>query len=58
MIKRPSSKDTEDDVLKMQEDYLREKDKDPQFQPAAKVVRMNKSVNDGNILRNIYIKPI
>uniref|UniRef100_A0A1Q3FUP8 Putative rna polymerase ii-associated protein 1 n=1 Tax=Culex tarsalis TaxID=7177 RepID=A0A1Q3FUP8_CULTA len=40
MIKRPSSKDSENDILQMQQDFYAEANKDAAFQPAAKVVRM------------------
>lgn len=40
MIKRPKSSDSEQDLLQMQADYMRQKQKDANFQPAAKVVKM------------------
>ncbi|XP_038115651.1 RNA polymerase II-associated protein 1 [Culex quinquefasciatus] len=40
MIKRPSSKDSENDILQMQQDFYAESNRDAAFQPAAKVVRM------------------
>lgn len=47
MLKRPSNNETEEDLLKMQSDFLKEKEKDPNFQPAAKFVRLNRSESDG-----------
>lgn len=41
MIKRPSPGDTEEDIIQMQADFLQEKYKDRNFEPAAKVVRQN-----------------
>lgn len=46
MIKRPKSSDTEEDLLQMQKEFLLEKYKNTEFQPAAKVVKLNK----GNIM--------
>ncbi|XP_062565677.1 RNA polymerase II-associated protein 1 [Armigeres subalbatus] len=40
MIKRPSSKDNENDILRMQQDFYAETNRDRSFQPAAKVVRV------------------
>lgn len=40
MIKRPSPGDTEQDILKMQSDFLLEQYKDKTFEPAAKVVKV------------------
>lgn len=42
MIKRPSKEDSEREVLRMQREYLAEKRKNKELQPAAKVVRLNK----------------
>lgn len=44
--KRPSRNDTEDDILKLQEEFLREKSKNKDFQPAAKMVKL-KHQNEG-----------
>lgn len=41
MIKRPSPGDTEEDIIQMQADFLREQYKNENFQPAAKVVKQN-----------------
>lgn len=41
MIKRPSPDDTEEDIIQMQADFLQEKFKNADFQPAAKVVKPN-----------------
>lgn len=43
MNKRPSSSDTEHDILRMQNDFVLEKHKNTNFQPAAKVVKLNKA---------------
>lgn len=45
MIKRPSKKDSENDILRMQQDFYAETNRDANFQPAAKVVRV-RSDND------------
>lgn len=42
MIKRPKGSDTEQEVLKMQKEFLMEKTKNANFQPAAKVVKLSK----------------
>ena len=41
MIKRPKNTDSEQDLLKMQMEFLKEKDKS-NFQPAAAVVKVKK----------------
>lgn len=43
MIKRPKPTDTEDDILKMQNEFLGEKKKKSNFQPAAKLVKVEPS---------------
>lgn len=43
MIKRPKATDTEDDVLRMQNDFLNEQKKSSAFQPAAKLVKIEPS---------------
>lgn len=43
MIKRPTSGDTEQDILKMQSDFLLEQHKNKSFEPAAKVVKLASS---------------
>lgn len=43
MIKRPKATDTEDDVLRMQNDFLTEQQKSSAFQPAAKLVKFEPS---------------
>lgn len=40
MIKRPKNTDSEQDLLKMQLEYMKEKERDANFQPAAKVIKM------------------
>lgn len=51
MNKRPSSDDTEQDIIQMQNAFLLEKHKDTNFQPAAKVVKCN-NLSTGNIFSN------
>lgn len=40
MIKRPKNSDTEDDILRMQNEFLAEKQKNKDFKPAAKLVKV------------------
>lgn len=40
MIKRPKASDTEDDIIKMQNEFLAEKAKSDTFEPAAKLVKV------------------
>lgn len=40
MIKRPKPTDTEDDILQMQNDFLKEKNKMTGFHPAAKLCKV------------------
>lgn len=40
MIKRPKNSDTEDDILRMQNEFLAEKQKNKGFEPAAKLVQV------------------
>lgn len=42
MIKRPKGTDTEQDIFQMQKEFLMEKKKGSNFQPAAKVVKLSK----------------
>lgn len=42
MIKRPKRNETEEDILRMQQEFLDQKSKNPQIQPAAKVVKIEK----------------
>lgn len=46
MNKRPSKDDSEREILRMQREYLSEKRKNKELQPAAKVVRLNKDGNE------------
>lgn len=39
MIKRPKNTDSEKELLEMQMEYMKEKERNANFQPAAKVVR-------------------
>lgn len=43
MIKRPKNTDSEQDLLQMQMDYMKEKEKNANFQPAATVVKVEKN---------------
>ncbi|XP_058447793.1 RNA polymerase II-associated protein 1 [Malaya genurostris] len=47
MIKRPSKNDSENDILQMQQDFFAETNRDTSFQPAAKVVRVERE-NDAD----------
>lgn len=42
MIQRPSKDDSEKEILRMQREFLQEKRKNKDFQPAAQVVRIKK----------------
>lgn len=42
MIKRPKNTDSEQDLLEMQMQFMKEKEKNAKFQPAAQVVRAAK----------------
>ncbi|XP_061386272.1 RNA polymerase II-associated protein 1 [Musca vetustissima] len=42
MIKRPKPGETEEDILRMQEEFLAQKAKNPQLQPAAQIVKIDK----------------
>ncbi|XP_050083834.1 RNA polymerase II-associated protein 1 isoform X2 [Anopheles aquasalis] len=42
MIKRPSNKDSENEILRMQQEFYAEQNRDANFQPAAKVVRVQR----------------
>lgn len=43
MIKRPKATDTEDDILRMQNEFLTEQKNANNFQPAAKLVKVEPS---------------
>lgn len=43
MIKRPKPTDTEDDILKMQNEFFKDQTKSGSFQPAAKLVKVEPS---------------
>lgn len=43
MIKRPKPGEDEEDLLKMQEEYLQQKSKDPNYKPAAAVTNLRKT---------------
>lgn len=40
MIKRPKPTDTEEDILQMQNEFLKDQTKSAAFQPAAKLVKV------------------
>lgn len=40
MIKRPKPTDTEEDILQMQNEFLKDQTKSADFQPAAKLVKV------------------
>lgn len=40
MIKRPKNSDTEEDILRMQNEFLSEKQKNTGFESAAKLVKV------------------
>lgn len=46
MIKRPKNTDSEQDLLQMQLEYMKEKEKNTNFQPAATVVKVAKIGKD------------
>lgn len=43
MMKRPKSTDTEDDIIQMQNEFLSEQTKNINFNPAAKLVKVEPS---------------
>lgn len=50
MIKRPKATDTEDDILQMQNDFLDDRKKSTNFQPAAKLVKVEPSKFESNTI--------
>uniref|UniRef100_A0A182LTT9 RNA polymerase II-associated protein 1 N-terminal domain-containing protein n=1 Tax=Anopheles culicifacies TaxID=139723 RepID=A0A182LTT9_9DIPT len=60
MIKRPSKKDSENEILRMQQEFYAEQNRDANFQPAAKVVRMQrdgeKPVSTGKVRQSEFAK--
>ena len=42
MIKRPQSGETEEDILRMQNEFLSQRAKNPKLQPSAQVVKVPK----------------
>ncbi|XP_052891202.1 RNA polymerase II-associated protein 1 [Anopheles moucheti] len=60
MIKRPSKKDSENEILRMQQEFYAEQNRDASFQPAAKVVRMQrdgeKPVSTGTVRQSEFAK--
>uniref|UniRef100_A0A182SD51 RNA polymerase II-associated protein 1 N-terminal domain-containing protein n=1 Tax=Anopheles maculatus TaxID=74869 RepID=A0A182SD51_9DIPT len=60
MIKRPSKKDSENEILRMQQEFYAEQNRDVNFQPAAKVVRVQrddeKPATTGNARQSEFAK--
>ncbi|XP_049285596.1 RNA polymerase II-associated protein 1 isoform X1 [Anopheles funestus] len=62
MIKRPSKKDSENEILRMQQEFYAEQNRDVNFQPAAKVVRMQRDGENpvnraaGNVRQSEFAK--
>ncbi|XP_052863796.1 RNA polymerase II-associated protein 1 [Anopheles cruzii] len=61
MIKRPSKKDSENEILRMQQEFYAEQNRDVNFQPAAKVVRMQRDGNtseqpSGAVRQSVFAK--
>ncbi|XP_061722363.1 RNA polymerase II-associated protein 1 [Cydia pomonella] len=46
MLKRPNPEEDEEDILRMQEEYLREKNKDANFRPSASVTNLRPQVTE------------
>lgn len=44
MIKRPKPTDTEDDILQMQNEFLKKQSQTADFQPAAKLVQVKPGI--------------
>lgn len=53
MLKRPKPSDTEQDVLDMVKEYEAEKTKNTGFQPAAKLVKVNKRMCEFMVFKTI-----
>ncbi|KAI8441864.1 hypothetical protein MSG28_005548 [Choristoneura fumiferana] len=49
MLKRPSPHEGEEDILRMQEEYLREKNKDANLRPAAQVTNLRSQASAENL---------
>ncbi|XP_050072117.1 RNA polymerase II-associated protein 1 [Anopheles maculipalpis] len=60
MIKRPTNKDSENEILRMQQEFYAEQNRDVNFQPAAKVVRVQrddeKPASIGNVRQSEFAK--
>ncbi|XP_067646737.1 RNA polymerase II-associated protein 1 [Eurosta solidaginis] len=52
MIKRPQSGETEEDILRMQNEFLSQRAKNPKLQPAAQCVKMEKEARKSLFVRN------
>lgn len=48
MYKRPQKTDTEDEILQLQDNFNKEKEKNKDFKPAAEVVKINRPVSPKN----------
>uniref|UniRef100_A0A182YAE1 RNA polymerase II-associated protein 1 C-terminal domain-containing protein n=1 Tax=Anopheles stephensi TaxID=30069 RepID=A0A182YAE1_ANOST len=60
MIKRPTKKDSENEILRMQQEFYAEQNRDVNFQPAAKVVRVQREpeqpLSTGNVRQSEFAK--
>ncbi|CAD7002728.1 unnamed protein product [Ceratitis capitata] len=52
MIKRPQSGETEEDILRMQNEFLSQRAKNPKLQPAAQCVKVQKEPKKSLFVRN------
>ena len=57
MIPRPKNTDTMDDVLKMQNDYLK-KMQEEKIQPAAQAIVLNKNKGKSSFIVNLSVHSI
>lgn len=55
MIKRPKSDETEEDILRMQNEFLSHRAKNPKLQPAAQCVKVTKGKYEKQIYRYLLI---
>ena len=46
MIKRPNRNETEEEILRLQEEFFQQKSYNPYIQPAARVVKIEKGTFD------------
>lgn len=52
MIKRPKPTDTEDDILQMQNEFLKKQSQTADFQPAAKLVQVESGISPNKPISN------